>query len=320
MIILDFLNIFFITAYLFIIGWFILGWLKITRTQKIDALSKLSVIVPFRNEEENFANLIQSFNQLNYNLNLVEFIFVDDHSSDKSYTVLRQELNKTKLFYKIIRQKKGEEGKKQALIVGVEISKNQNIIVTDADCTHSKSWLIEYNNAFCDNALFIIAPVVNNKQSSFIGMLQNIESLVLSGVTIGSAKNRTPFLCSGANMGYKKSLFERLQPYRSNLDISSGDDLFFLDAIIKAKLTPTVLDSHKALVFTKPPQNYKDLIQQALRWSSKNGKLKAKRNFWLSVLVFTINLLIIPNLFWFESSTSSLFLLFKFLIDFLFLV
>ncbi len=318
MMILDYINIFFITAYLSIMAWFILGWLKNSRTQKADVLSKLSVIIPFRNEEENFANLIQSFNQLNYNLNLVEFIFVDDHSTDKSYAVLRHELNKTKLFYKIIKQKTGKEGKKQALITGIDISKNETIITTDADCTHSKSWLMEYNNAFCDNAQFIIAPVVNNKQNSFLGMLQNIESSMLSGVTIGSAKNKFPFLCSGANMGYKKSLFQQLKPYRSNLAIPSGDDLFFLDAIIKEKLTPTVLDTHKALVFTKPPQNYNDLIQQALRWSSKNGKLQAKRNFWLSILIFAINLLIIPNLIWIESSTSYFFLLTKFSIDFLF--
>jgi len=316
MIVLEFLNIVFIITYLFVIGWFGIGWLKSIKLTKPETLLSFSVLVPFRNEVKNIANLIQSFSQLNYNLSLVEFVFIDDHSTDNSSEISTQELRKTKLLYKIVRQKKGEEGKKRAIISGVHHSKNENIITTDADCTHSKYWLSEYNKAFFSKAQFIVAPVINVGQSSFVGQLQNIEALVLCGVTIGSAKNKFPFLCSGANMGYKKSLFLEHNPYASNLSIPSGDDLFFLDLVIQKNISVTILDSPKATAYTNPPKNYNALIQQALRWSSKNGKLNASRNFWLSILVFLVNLLIIPNLFLFDS--FSLFLVVKFLIDFTF--
>jgi len=316
--ILEIINTLLIIAYLLVFGWFIWGWLKPKKKSKAEKLSNISVIIPFRNEEENLERLVQSFTQLNYNLNLVDFIFIDDHSDDNSSAVLLQELNKTKLLYKIIKQQKGEKGKKQAIITGVNKSENENIITTDADCFHSKNWLTEYNNAFCNNAQFIIAPVINETQHTFIGKLQNIESILLSGITISSAKNNFPFLCSGANMGYKKTLFEELMPYQHNLTIPSGDDLFFLDSIIKENRTPTVLESPKALVFTKPPENYTSLIQQALRWSAKNNKLKSKRNFWLSILVFFSNLLIIPNLILIHNDSSSIYLLVKFLIDLIF--
>ncbi len=318
MILLEILNIIFLTAYISFIVWLIIGWLKQSNWNEQEEELRISVLIPFRNEEENLVNIVRSFCNLNYNLNLVEFVFIDDHSLDNGASVLLRELDKTNLLYKIIKQKENLKGKKNAIITGVKACKYDYIVTTDADCMHSRFWLLQYAKAFNNNAEFIIAPVINKPQNNFIGKLQNIESFVLSGVTIGTAKNKNPFLCSGANMGYKKTLFNSLNPYQSNLDISSGDDLFFLDSVLQHNCKVSVLDSPKALVFTKPPTKYAALIQQALRWSSKNVKLRSKRNFWLSILVFIVNLLIIPNLIFINFYFSSLFLSVKFLVDFTF--
>jgi len=88
-------------------------------------LVPITVIIPLRNEESNIANLIHSLLKLNYNLNIVEFIFIDDHSTDRSYAVLATELKHSALIYKLIKQTEQKAGKKQAIETAVKNAKNE---------------------------------------------------------------------------------------------------------------------------------------------------------------------------------------------------
>lgn len=282
----------------------------------------ISVIIPVRNEAKNIKKLIESFTVLNYNLNITEFLFIDDNSNDGSYENIIKELKKTNLIYKIIKQPIAKQGKKQAIITGVSNAKNNWIVTTDADSTPDKNWLNQFSNAFQKNNNFIIAPVINHSSISFIGKLQNIEALLLAGTTIGSASNNTPLICSGANLGYTKALFEELKPYEDNLHLSSGDDLFFLDKMLIADKKVAYLKSKEAVVTTKGPSTYNELLSQAVRWSSKNKLLKTKLNFYLAIIVFFTNCLVLINLstLYTYPQNSIVFLSIKFSIDLLFLV
>ncbi len=277
----------------------------------------LSVIIPFRNEGENLATIVKSFSRLSYNLNIVEFIFVDDHSSDNSIEILRNALKSTNLIYKIIKQSPSYSGKKRALITGIENAKNEYIITTDADTIHAKSWLNAYARAFQTGAAFIIGPVINKKAYSFFQQLQNTEALLLSGVTIGSSSLNKPLLCSGANLGYTKTLYHTIAPYTNNINIASGDDLFFLDQVINTEHRIATLKGKDALVFTQPNRQYSSILKQAIRWSSKNKYLINKSNLYLSILIFSTNILLYVNLFLalYGYVEAALFLGIKFIID-----
>lgn len=314
---LEFINLCLIAIYVIVFSILTYGFSLKKEPKKAKKLAPLTVIIPFRNEEINLINLVQSFINLNYNLNIVEFVFVDDHSTDTSYKLLSTELKKTALLYKIIKQTEFKAGKKEAIEAAVKNSKNEFIVTTDADSISSKNWLQEYSNAFQNGAEFIIGPVINKKPKHFLGKLHNIEAIMLSGIAMGSASFNSPLICSGANLGYKKSLFEDIKPYQNNKSIASGDDAFFLDKILKRKIKAHYLKTKDALIYTHSHNSYKALLSQAIRWNSKNSQLTQKWNFYLSILVFVINILVIPNIFFglIGYSTSVLFLLLKFLID-----
>lgn len=321
MVIISIISLFFLLIYLSIFAYFIYGFIKNKDENSTKESLAISVIIPFRNEEENLQSLIYSLKELNYNLNIVEFIFVDDHSTDNSYETISQELKKTTLIYKIIKQPDSKKGKKRAIISGVTNAKNNWIVTTDADSIPNKNWLIHYSNAFQNKYEFVIGPVINKTSNNFIGKLQNIEAMLLVGTSLGSASNKNPIICSGANLGYSKSLFEGITPYKDNLHLSSGDDLFFLDHVLLAKKKVDYLKHKSAVVLTKSPETYKKVINQAIRWSSKNRELKNKASFYLSILVFGVNMLLLVNLISLSlgAQFSALFLIFKFSIDFLFL-
>ncbi len=299
--------------------WIYWGILKPQKPKKKEQLIPLSVIIPFRNEAQNIDALVQSFTHLNYNLNIVEFIFVNDHSEDDSLQFLSERLKTTNLVYKIITLPINKTGKKQALDTGISNSKSKNeyIITTDADTSHAKEWLMSYAQAFQNNSQFIIGPVINHHTTSFIGKLQNIEALLLAGITIGSANLNYPTLCSGANLGFTRTLYNLLTPYQDNFGIASGDDLFFLDKVIESNCKTGSLNTKAALVYTRTNVTYSAILKQAIRWSSKNKYLANKRNNYLSIVVFLVNCLVYVNLYLVAEGSFYAwgFLILKFLID-----
>lgn len=321
MIILSVINWGILIIYTLVFLYFIYGFINSKENKNSQPPIAISVLIAFRNEEKNIEQLIKSFERLSYNLNIAEFIFINDHSTDNSYELLSNRLKNTNLIYKIINQEKNKQGKKQAIITGVNNAKNNWIVTIDTDSIPNKNWLTQFSTAFQENKEFVIAPVINHKSKSFIGNLQNIEAILLAGTSIGSASNKTPLISSGANLGYSKSLFYELNPYQNNLHIPSGDDLFFLDKAIEAKKIISYISSKEALVFTKGQSSYKEILSQAIRWSSKNKELKSKLNLYLSVLVFCTNLLVLINLIYFSFTAlfSFYFLIIKFSVDFLFL-
>ena len=74
-----------LVTYLSSIGLLIYGFTKIKKYQitNLKPQTSFTIIVPFRNEEENLPNLLASFSQLNYPTDLFEVILVDDNSSEK---------------------------------------------------------------------------------------------------------------------------------------------------------------------------------------------------------------------------------------------
>ncbi|MDP5081447.1 MAG: glycosyltransferase, partial [Winogradskyella sp.] len=102
---------------------------------------------------------------------------------------------------------------------------------------------------------------------------QTLDFLSLQGATIGGFGIKKPFLCNGANFSYRKSVFKTLNGFAHNADIASGDDIFLLEDFIKKNSKKVhYLKSQKAIVTTKPAENFLDLVHQRLRWASKTTR------------------------------------------------
>src|SRR3954464_859185 len=71
--------------YIISISLLIYGFMRIKKYEKsnLKAQTSFTIIVPFRNEEENLPKLLDSFSKLNYPNNLFEVILVDDSSKEK---------------------------------------------------------------------------------------------------------------------------------------------------------------------------------------------------------------------------------------------
>jgi len=86
-----------ILIYFILIGSLIYGFDKIDafKLQDLEAKTKFSVIIPFRNEAENLPQLLTSIAKLTYPKSHFEVILVNDDSEDDSIAVIEKLLNKS---------------------------------------------------------------------------------------------------------------------------------------------------------------------------------------------------------------------------------
>jgi len=314
---------FILSIYVITIGLLIYGFTKVKNYQKTDLKPQTSftIIVPFRDEEENLPNLLQSFSNLNYPKNLFEVILVDDNSSEKF-----QILNSKFQVFIIDNIRVSNSPKKDAISTAMQHVKTNWVITTDADCLVPKNWLLTFDNYIQQHDVSMLAGAVTYQcENSFLDHFQQLDLTSLQGATIGSLGLGRAFMCNGANFAYTKSLFEKLNGFDGNNKIASGDDVFLLQKA--ANLFPDkvhYLKAKEAIVITKPTENWKSLFYQRVRWAAKTSSYQSNFGKVLGMIVFFGNLgFVIGFLFcvlaiW-PYPFFVLLAFFKFIIDFILL-
>ena len=207
--------------YLFLIGKFAFAIDKVTVFKLNDSPAKttFTVIIPFRNEAENLPALLNSIAELNYQNSLFEIILVNDDSEDISKEIVSKFMSTSALDITLIEnERQSNSPKKDAISSAIKISKYDWIITTDADCVLPKYWLDSLDVFVQQNDVkMVVGPVTYHQVNGFLQHFQLLDFLSLTGSTIAGFGINKPFLCNGANLGYKKSLFRKNTP---EMDVS----------------------------------------------------------------------------------------------------
>jgi len=324
------LLIFILTVYTILIVWLTIGFKRIDKFKEFVTPNKtsFSVIIPFRNEAENLPILLKSITELNYPKELVEFILVDDASTDNSVKIINKFIHKPQRFLKPLRfsvinnRRTSNSPKKDAITTAINIANNDWIITTDADCILPENWLKSFDN-FIQNTKpkMVVAPVNYKVENNFLEQFQLLDFMSMQGTTIGGFGMDFPFLCNGANFAYKKEKFIQLNGFEGNNNIASGDDIFLFEKFIKAdKKSVRYLKSTEAIVTTLPVKTWTYLINQRTRWAAKTSNFSSLKVKLIGLLVLLTNFFVVYYLLF--GSVEILFIPFvlKMLIDlFLFL-
>ena len=287
--------------YLLLIGSLIYGLNKIPEYYYKETSSKItfSIIIPFRNEAENLLGLLHSISKLKYPLTGFEIIFVNDISEDNSVEIIRNYLDNTNIDYKILENSKlSKSPKKDAISTALKKAKNEWILTTDADCLLPELWLDCFNSFINTTPVNMISgPVTYYNLNSFLDKFQAFDFLSLIGATIGGFGLKSPFLCNGANLAYKKEFFIHLKGFEGNTDIASGDDVFLLQkAIENHKDSVLFLKAKEAIVLTAPQPDFASLKSQRVRWGSKTTHYRNGFGKLTGLLVLLMNTSILAAL------------------------
>lgn len=294
-----------LTLYVALIGGFAIGFgmVPVFTKKEMPPETKFSVIVAFRNEEENLRSLLESIAKLDYPSEFFEVLFVDDASEDGSVAIInnfiKNHLDHARGAIRILTsERKSESPKKDAIETAVKQAKYDWIVTTDADCILPEGWLSTFNAYIVEKQPdFIAAPVTYIYGSSFLEQFQLLDLLSLQGATIGAFGMNRPFLCNGANLCFRKGVFREVKGYEGNTDIASGDDIFLMEKILKKNPDSVhYLKSAAAIVTTRPQASTRALIAQRIRWAAKATRYTNSFSKVTGILVFAMNSMLILSL------------------------
>jgi cellulose synthase/poly-beta-1,6-N-acetylglucosamine synthase-like glycosyltransferase len=250
-------------------------------------LPSVSLVIPFRNEEKNLSALLNDIHQFDYPIELLECIFVNDHSDDNSVSVIEN----AKLKYPVKIIQASSNGKKAAITNGIEAAKNTWIVTTDADTRWDAKALRMLLSQPKLNEVDMICGVVELKGTSnnLLDILQVQEYAILQAAGISSLFRHEPLLNSGANLAFRKSSFNDVQGYQSHEHIASGDDVFLMLSF-SHKWNDSVVSNPKSKITTATVNSWSAYFQQRSRWGMKARHYKDKHLLQIGLLFLLSNL------------------------------
>jgi cellulose synthase/poly-beta-1,6-N-acetylglucosamine synthase-like glycosyltransferase len=286
-----------------LIAWYHQAWKAIPFfTPSVSRRTRISVIIPARNEEENIVSCLDSLARQTYPKDLYEVILVDDHSTDRTAiaaTTRAAELALSINYIPLANQPRPENKtahKKWAISTGIDAAGGDLIVTTDADCTANPEWLSTIASFYEDKgAKFIAAPVrIAGGRTSFLSVFQTLDFLTLQGITGAAVFKRFHSMCNGANLAYERKAFYEVDGFKGIDAIPSGDDMLLMHKIFLKYPQQVFFLKHRfAIVTTKPETRWPGFLNQRIRWASKADSYDDRRIFWVLLLVYIVNLLFV---------------------------
>lgn len=293
---------FLLGVFLFIvIPCYLLIWLVsgIYRNEKRPVQSKqnnISLIIPFRDEAALIPALLDSLSKLNLKTG-DEIILIDDHSSDggiSSEYNLRSEIE-------ILESPANLTGsKKNALSIGILHAKNEWILTSDADCTFDPEWINTWRKQLSTSANMFIGPVFSiDDDFSSAALFHHAENACLQVIALASASHKQPLICSGANLLFRKSIWEQIGGYEQHKHIPSGDDVLLMQSF--QNINPKAIFAQFEtlnVVRTSAANTWKSWFLQRRRWASKSGHL-ANNTQRIHAALLIVWVFVFPVALWF---------------------
>lgn len=262
----------------------------------------ISVIIPARNEEAKLPKLLQGLAKQSYDQHLFEVIIVDDHSTDRTADIVKQFSSGN---IKLVQLKDHVQGpginsyKKKAIEVAIGQSTGELIVTTDADCIVPVNWLQNIAAFYQEkDPAFIVMPVCYNYQHNLLEIFQALDFMTLQGITGASVYKNVHSMCNGANLAYTRKAFDAVEGFKGINNIASGDDMLLMHKIYKRYPQGIqYIRSKEVIVQTEAMHSLKDFFNQRIRWASKADKYDDKRIFWVLLMVYSFNLLLLVTPF-----------------------
>ncbi len=245
---------------------FLIGFKKELKVKE-DYEPFVSIIVAARNEEKNIRQCLNSLTKIDYPVEKLEVIIVDDFSTDATGKIIDEFTSKFPHFKKVIPVDRviPKPGKTNAIVNGIRNSKGEIIFTTDADCIVKPTWIKSQIKYFTDNVGVVTGFTFQKSYSQFTGM-QNLDWVYLLTVAAGTINLGIPLSCIGNNMAYRRDAYDWVGGYE-NIKFSITEDFALLHKIHKNTHYDIVYPvEYEGINISEPCPDLKSLYRQKHRW------------------------------------------------------
>ena len=265
--------------------------------------TRVSVIIPTRNEETNIPFLLEDLRNQDYPLHLMELIIANDASTDHTGELVRDFQNVHPGFplkmINIEEDSRLASPKKHAVEVAISASSGKLILSTDADTRRGKSWIssiVSYYEQY--QPVMIIGPVAFHEEHSLFMKFQSLEFLGLNGITAASCGKGNPLMCNAANIAFEKQAFSKINGFSGDEHFASGDDQFLMMRIREkyGKHAVQFILSEKAAVYTFARKHIGEFMLQRIRWVSKSRGYRDRFVIFTALITYLFNLSLLAGM------------------------
>jgi poly-beta-1,6-N-acetyl-D-glucosamine synthase len=272
-----------------------------------NAPKPVSVVICARNEAANLAQHLPKI--LNQDYPDFEVVVVDDASTDETALVLK-DFQKTYTNLRVIQvEEKTMAGKKGALAMGIDATKNDWLLLTDADCyPRSKNWIAGMMSAIISKKIQIVfgyAPY-ERCDNSFLNKLIRFETLWTATQYLSFALIKQPYMGVGRNILYEKNLYVQANGFASHADLASGDDDLFVNQVV-TQINFSLFLHEETYMYSMPKTTWKSYFTQKTRHFSVGTRYLLKHKVLLGLVSMSHFLVLVTAFYLLYSNISTMF-------------
>ncbi|MBI2968209.1 MAG: glycosyltransferase [Bacteroidetes bacterium] len=246
----------------------------------------VSVIICARNEEKNLRKNLPFI--LDQNYPDFEVVIVNDRSDDGTDSLLTGMADRyPHLIIVTIKDKNSGWRKKRALDKGIEKAKNDILLLTDADCRPlSQSWIQEMVSGFSNEKAIVLGYGKYENVPGLFNKLLRYDAYITAVQYFSFALFRLPYMGTGRNLAYRKSLFISTGGFSPHMDVASGDDDLFVNKTANRKNT-AIQCTPESFTYSVPEPSFSDWMKQKTRHLTTGKYYKLHHRIILGLIHLT---------------------------------
>lgn len=254
--------------------------------------SGVSVIIAARNDAHNLMeNLPFILEQEHPNF---EVIVVNHQSTDDTFYILNA-IQRQYPHLRVINVEKSQHlkyGKKLPLTLGIKGAKYEKILFTDADCRpNSRYWLAKMSAHINEPKEIVLGYGPLDHRKGFLNALIRFDTTWIALNYMAFAKAGVPYMGVGRNMGYTRTVFNRVNGFKSHYSLSSGDDDLFIQDAGTRKNTTINLDPDTFMA-SPSAASWESFIRQKSRHYTTSGHYRVIKKLLLGIYPLSLLLML----------------------------
>lgn len=120
--------------------------------------------------------------------------------------------------------------KKLGITMGIKASRHDWLVFTESNCRpQSKRWLRQMARNFTPSTEIVLGYSNYEKTSGWFNKKITFDTLLNSMRYLGMAISGHPYMGTGRNMAYRKSLYYKQKGFSSHLNLQRGEDDLFIN-------------------------------------------------------------------------------------------
>ncbi|MHB2155381.1 glycosyltransferase [Calditrichota bacterium GD2] len=246
---------------------------------------RVAVLIAMRNEENFIGDCLTALAKQTYPADLYDVFVLNDGSTDRSPMIAEQFARQNSNFHvlHIKENYAGLRGKMNVLAQGLQKIDHPLVLITDADCVVSQTWIERMTRYFSPEvgmvggftSLFPFGKLnITQPELSFFARIQALDWAYLQAMAALNSNAGKPISILGNNFAFRLEAYRQVGGFE-RIGFSVTEDFALMEAIRKQtqwKIIHTI-DPLNA-VYSHPLPNFKSFFQQRLRWIAGGKKMR----------------------------------------------